>query len=198
MCCPTLYLPGIGTGVWANSSFPGTLSWVFRWSFEHPWGEGSEAKPVSTRVFWIHTLYGATGSVTYRLNTQGFQEDSTKQSIHGSHMQVASPASVCEVGRVEAKMLLGCRQVQVLHRWATGDSRESEVTNIAAKHSIVAFLLHFSVAVATHLSLASHTTCFTKPHSQRDVGPSWAGSNIVCVIRECYGTWALLSKLRPY
>jgi hypothetical protein len=55
-------------------------------------------------------------------------------------------------------------------------------TNIADKHSIVVFLLHFSVAVATHISLANHTTCFTKPQSQRDVGHLQAGSNIALVI----------------
>ncbi len=71
-------------------------------------------------------------------------------------------------------------------------------TNIADKHSIVAFLLRFSVAVATHISLASHSTCMTKPHSLHDVGPSWAGLTIARVIRECHRTWAVLSKLRLY
>jgi hypothetical protein len=56
-------------------------------------------------------------------------------------------------------------------------------TNIANKHSIVAVLLHFSVAVATHISLASHTTRFIKPHIQCEFWPSQAGLNIVRVIR---------------
>ncbi len=71
-------------------------------------------------------------------------------------------------------------------------------TNIADKHLIVAFLLHFSVAVATHTSLASHLTCITKPNSLRDIGPSRAGLTIKRVIRECHRTWDVLSKLRPY
>ncbi len=70
--------------------------------------------------------------------------------------------------------------------------------NIADKHSIGAFLLRFSVAVATHISLASHSTCITKPHLLRDVGPSWAGLTFARVIRECHRTWAVPSKLRPY
>jgi hypothetical protein len=74
-------------------------------------------------------------------------------------------------------------------------------TNIADKHSIVAFLLCFSVAVvavATHISLASLMTCLTRPHSLRDVGPLRAGSTIARVIRECHCNWAVLSKLRFY
>ncbi len=60
-------------------------------------------------------------------------------------------------------------------------------TNIASKHSILAFLLRFSVAVATHtISLASHSTRMNKPHSHRDVGPSRAGLTIARVIRECH------------
>jgi hypothetical protein len=70
--------------------------------------------------------------------------------------------------------------------------------NIAYKHLIVAFLLRFSVAVDTHISLASRLTCITKPRSHRDIGPSWAGLTIAHVIRECHHTWAVLSKLRPY
>jgi hypothetical protein len=58
-------------------------------------------------------------------------------------------------------------------------------------------LLHFSVALATHISLASHTTCFTEPHSQRDNGPLQASLIIARVIRECQRTWAVLSKLSP-
>ncbi len=46
-------------------------------------------------------------------------------------------------------------------------------TIIANKHFIIAFLLRFSVAVATYISLASHSTCL--PHSHSDVGPSRAG-----------------------
>jgi hypothetical protein len=71
-------------------------------------------------------------------------------------------------------------------------------TNIAEKHSTLAFLLRFSVAVATHMSLASHSTCITKPHSLRGVGPLRAGLTIARVICECHCTWAVLSKLRPY
>ena len=71
-------------------------------------------------------------------------------------------------------------------------------TNIANKHLIILFLLRFSVAVATHISLASHLTCIIKPHSHRDVGPSRAGLTIARVIHECHRTWAMLSKLRPY
>jgi hypothetical protein len=71
-------------------------------------------------------------------------------------------------------------------------------TNIADKQSIVAFLLHFSLALATHISLVSYSTRITKPHSLRDVGPLGAGLNIARVIRECHRTWAVLSKLRPY
>jgi hypothetical protein len=61
-------------------------------------------------------------------------------------------------------------------------------TNIANEPSIVAFLflLRFSVAVATHISLASHSTCTTKPHSLRDVGPLQAGLTIPRVICECH------------
>ncbi len=70
--------------------------------------------------------------------------------------------------------------------------------NIANKHLIIAFLLCFSVAVATHISLASHLTCMNKPHSHHDIGPSWAGLTIAPVIRERHCTWAVLSKLRPY
>jgi hypothetical protein len=55
-------------------------------------------------------------------------------------------------------------------------------TNIADKHSIVVFLLRFSVAIATHISLASHSTCITKPHPLRDVGLLLAESNIARVI----------------
>ncbi len=57
-------------------------------------------------------------------------------------------------------------------------------TYIAQKHSISAFLLRFSVAIATHISLASHTTCFTEPHSKHDVGPLQDGLTIAHVIRE--------------
>jgi hypothetical protein len=64
--------------------------------------------------------------------------------------------------------------------------------NIAIKHSIVAFLLRFSVAVATHISLASHLTCITKHHSHHDVGPLRAGLTIASVICECHRTWAVL------
>ncbi len=71
-------------------------------------------------------------------------------------------------------------------------------TNIANKHLIIAFLLRFSVAVATHISLASHSTCINKPHSHRDIGLLWAGLTIACVICECNRAWAVLSKLRPY
>ncbi len=71
-------------------------------------------------------------------------------------------------------------------------------TNIANKHLIVAFLLHFSVAVATHIGLTSHSTRITKPRSHRDVGPLRPGLTITRVIRECHRTWAVLSKLRPY
>jgi hypothetical protein len=70
-------------------------------------------------------------------------------------------------------------------------------TNIADKHSIVAFLLHFLVGVATHISLASHSTCIAKPHSLHDVGPLRAGLTIARVIHECHCSWAVLSKLRP-
>jgi hypothetical protein len=48
--------------------------------------------------------------------------------------------------------------------------------------------LHFSVALATHIGLASHTTCFTEPHSQHDVEPLQAGLTIARVIRECHRT----------
>ena len=48
-------------------------------------------------------------------------------------------------------------------------------TIIANKHFIIAFLLRFSVAMATYISLASHLTCLYKPHSHSDVGPSQAG-----------------------
>ncbi len=71
-------------------------------------------------------------------------------------------------------------------------------TNTANKHLIIAFLLRFSVAVATHISLASHLTCINKPHSHRDVGPLQAGLTIAHVICERHRTWAVLSKLRPY
>ncbi len=71
-------------------------------------------------------------------------------------------------------------------------------TNIADKHSFVAFLLHISVAVATNINLASHSTRINKPHSHCDVGPLQAGSTIARVIRECHRTWAVRSKLRPY
>ncbi len=71
-------------------------------------------------------------------------------------------------------------------------------TNIAYKHSILAFLLHFSVTLATYISLASHMTCLAKPHSQCDIRPLQAGLNITCVIRGWLCTLAVLSKLRPY
>jgi hypothetical protein len=71
-------------------------------------------------------------------------------------------------------------------------------TNIANKHFIIVFLLHFSVAVATYISLASHLACIYKPHSHNDVGPLRAALIIARVIRECHCTWAVLSKLRPY
>jgi hypothetical protein len=71
-------------------------------------------------------------------------------------------------------------------------------TNIAKKHLIVAFLLRFSVAIATHISLASHLACITKPRSHCDAGPTWAGLTIARVIHECYRAWAALSKLRLY
>jgi hypothetical protein len=48
-------------------------------------------------------------------------------------------------------------------------------TIIANKHFIIAFSLRFSVAVATYISLASHSTRLYKPHSPSDVGPSRAG-----------------------
>ncbi len=48
-------------------------------------------------------------------------------------------------------------------------------TTIANKHFIIAFLLRFPVAVATYISLASHSACLYKPHSHSDVGPSRAG-----------------------
>ncbi len=48
-------------------------------------------------------------------------------------------------------------------------------TIIVNKHFIIAFLLRFSVAVTTYISLASHSTCLYKPHSLSDVGPSRAG-----------------------
>ena len=66
-------------------------------------------------------------------------------------------------------------------------------TIIANKHFIKAFLLHFSVAVATYISLASHSTLMNKPCSHSDVGPLQAGLTIARVI-----CWAVLSKLRPY
>ncbi len=71
-------------------------------------------------------------------------------------------------------------------------------TNIADKHSIVAFILRFSVALATHICLASNSTHITRPNSLHDVGPLQAGLTIACVIRECHCTWAVLLKLRPY
>jgi hypothetical protein len=71
-------------------------------------------------------------------------------------------------------------------------------TNIANRNLIVAFSLHFSVAIATHISLASHLTCITKPHSLRDDGPLRAGLTIARVICECHCTWTVLLKLRPY
>ncbi len=70
--------------------------------------------------------------------------------------------------------------------------------NIANEHLIVAFLLCFSVALATHISLASHSACITSPHLLRDMGPSRAGLTIARVIHECHCTWAVLSKLWPY
>ncbi len=57
-------------------------------------------------------------------------------------------------------------------------------TNIEAKHTILALLLHFSVAMATHISLTSHTTCVTEPPSQCDIGPSRSGLTIAHVIRK--------------
>ncbi len=57
-------------------------------------------------------------------------------------------------------------------------------TYIAQKHSFLAFLLRLSVAIAIDISLASHMTCFTEPHSQHGVGPLRAGLTIARVIRE--------------
>ncbi len=55
-------------------------------------------------------------------------------------------------------------------------------TIIAIKHFIIAFLLRFSVAVATYISLASHSTCLFKPHSHSDVGPLQAGLTFLHVL----------------
>jgi hypothetical protein len=71
-------------------------------------------------------------------------------------------------------------------------------SNIVKKHLILVCELCFSVALATHISLASLTTCLTRPHSLRDIGPLWAGLTIIRVIRECHRTLAVPSKLRPY
>jgi hypothetical protein len=54
-----------------------------------------------------------------------------------------------------------------------------------------------SVALATYISLASHTTPLAKPHSQCDIEPSQAGLYIARVIQGWLCTWAVLSKLRP-
>ncbi len=53
-------------------------------------------------------------------------------------------------------------------------------TNIPYKNSILLFLLHFSVALATYISLASCTTCLAKPHSRCDIELSGAALNIAC------------------
>ncbi len=71
-------------------------------------------------------------------------------------------------------------------------------TNIANKHLIKMFLLRFSVAVATHINLASQLTCINEPHSLPDVGPSRAGLTIARAIRECHCSWAVLLWLRLY
>jgi hypothetical protein len=48
-------------------------------------------------------------------------------------------------------------------------------TIIANKHFSIAFLLRFSVAVTTYISLASHSTRLYRPHLHYDVGPLRAG-----------------------
>ncbi len=68
---------------------------------------------------------------------------------------------------------------------------------IAYKHSTLAFLLHISIALATHISLASHATRLAKPHSRCDIGPLQAGLYIMRDIRGWLCTWPVLSKLRP-
>ncbi len=65
-------------------------------------------------------------------------------------------------------------------------------TNIAYNHSILAFLLHFSVALATYISLASHAMRLAKLHSQCDIGPLRAGLYLAHVIQGWLCTWAEL------
>ena len=71
-------------------------------------------------------------------------------------------------------------------------------TIIANKHFIIAFLLRFSVAVTTYISLASHSTCLYEPHSHSDFGPSRAGLTLHLSFVNVNSFWAVLSKLRPY
>ena len=70
-------------------------------------------------------------------------------------------------------------------------------TIIANKHFIIAFLLRFSVAVTTYISLASHSTCLYEPHSHSDFGPSRAGLTLHVSFVNVNSFWAVLSKPGP-
>ncbi len=90
---------------------------------------------------------------------------------------------MAHLARIQYKMVLFSLTQQLLLSYLRLAFDESQYvsryivlnTIIANKHFIIAFLLHFSVAVATYISLASHSTCLYRPHSHSDIGPLRAG-----------------------
>ncbi len=90
---------------------------------------------------------------------------------------------MAHLARIQYKIVLSSLTQQLLQSCLRLAFKESQHvsryivlnTIIANKHFIIVFLLRFSVAVATYISLASHSTCLYKPHSHSDVGPLRAG-----------------------
>ncbi len=90
---------------------------------------------------------------------------------------------LAHLARIQYKIVLFSLAQQLLSSYSRLAFDESQYvsryivlnTIIANKHFIIAFLLCCSVAVATFISLASHSTCLYKPHSHSHVGPSRAG-----------------------
>ena len=79
-CRPTLFSPGLGTAVWANSSFP-VMSWTLMWSFRPGVKWYVRLGRSRTRVFeYTHHHEGPQAVWPTYLNTRGVTEDS--EAVH--------------------------------------------------------------------------------------------------------------------